>query len=105
MSHSDYVSRRSERDPRFEVELQAAAAELAIGEAIVRRWQEREISQPHLAELTGISPERLEAIEAGDTLTLHELIWLAHVLDLSVVIAPNFNVTTQAPRILRRTAS
>lgn len=105
MSHREYISRRQNRDPRFAAELNAAAAELAMGEAIVRRCQELGLSQPQLTDLTGFSAERLEAIESGDSLTFHELLWFAHVLDLSVSVGPDFSVTIQAPRMLSRTAS
>ena len=98
MSHRDYVRERGQREPRFAVERQAMDAELALGEAIVRRREERAISVAELADVTGIPAERLEAIEEGDTLTLHEMLWLLHALELSVILGPDFQLATKALR-------
>jgi transcriptional regulator with XRE-family HTH domain len=98
------VESRLQREPRFREELASANAELALGEAIVHRRHERNLSLEQIADLTGIPMERLEAIEAGDSMSLPEVLWLVHVLDLSVSIGANFHVNAQAPRFMRRSA-
>ena len=105
MSHREYIAERNRREPRFKAEVDAATAELAIGELLVNRWHERNLSTAELTDMTGISGERLEAIAAGDSLTVHEVLWLLHVLDLSLVIDQDFHVTSRAPRLLRRSVS
>jgi transcriptional regulator with XRE-family HTH domain len=99
MRHQDYVNERSRREPRFQAERQAAAAELALGEALVLRRHERGVSLADLADVTGISEARLESIEEGDSMTLHEFLWLLHALETGITIEPGFRVS---PRVLVR---
>lgn len=96
MKHETYVAERTAREPRFADERKAAAAELRLGELLVRRRVEHDVSIASLAELTGISESRLDDIEAGDGLTLHEVLWLVHVLDLNVAIEAGFAVSATA---------
>ena len=96
MKHEPYVAERTAREPRFADERKAAAAELALGELLVRRRVERDVSLASLAELTGISESRLDDIEAGDGLTLQEVLWLVHPLDLNVAIEAGFAVSATA---------
>jgi len=84
MSHRNYIVNRGQREPRFTVERQAAAAELALGEALVRRRHEWGSTLAQLAEQTGIAEERLEAIEEGESMTFHEVLWLLHALEVSM---------------------
>jgi transcriptional regulator with XRE-family HTH domain len=102
MSHREYVSDRSKREPRFQAEIVAASAELVLGEAIVNRRHERNLSLPQLSDVTGIPLERLELIEEDDALMLHEVLWLLHALDLSVSIDSEFQVSTHVHRFLGR---
>jgi transcriptional regulator with XRE-family HTH domain len=102
MSHRDYIADRIRREPRFQAELEVAEAELAIGELLVNRWHEKNLSIAQLMELTGISQERLEAVEAGDSMTLHEVLWLLHALDVSISIDQDFHVASHSPKLLRR---
>ncbi len=92
MSHRDYVADRVQREPMFATELQAAAAELVLGEALLRSRHEQGLSLAELAGRTGISEERLASIEAGDSITVPELLWLVHALDAAFSIAPGFQV-------------
>jgi hypothetical protein len=57
------------------------------------------VSLAQLAQTTGIAEERLEAIEGGESMTLHEVLWLLHALDLSVSIDAHFNVRFNAPAV------
>ena len=97
MNHQTYLTERSGRDPRFADERKAAIAELALGELLVDRRMERNLSVEQLAEVTGISKARLDDIEAGESLTLHEVLWLVHALDLDVMIGPGFMVSSGTP--------
>ena len=99
MTHRAYVAERSQREPRFEAERDAAAAELALGELLVRRRDEWNLSLGQVAQTTGIAEERLEAIEEGESMTFHEVLWLLHALDLSVSIDAHFNVRSNAPAV------
>ena len=96
MDHQRYVAQRSQREPRFASEREAAAAELAVGEAIFGRREELGRSLVELAAMTGIAEERLRALEEGEAMTLHEVLWLAHALDLSVSLGPGFHVVSKA---------
>lgn len=97
MKHKTSMAERSVRDPRFADERKAALAELALGEVLIRRRLERDVSLLELADTTGIPQDRLEAIEAGDSLTLHEVLWLVHALDAPVSIGAGFTVYSGAP--------
>jgi transcriptional regulator with XRE-family HTH domain len=97
MSHRNYVAERGQRDSRFTDERRAATAELVLGEVLARRREEQNISLSQLADATGIPEERLIAIDAGDAMTLHEVLWLLHVLEVSVSIGPGFDLTSQSP--------
>lgn len=97
MNHGTYVAERTARDPRFADERSAAIAELAVGEMIVRRRVARGMSLQTLSDMTGISEARLDDLEAGESLSLHELLWLAHALDLNVSIGPGFAISTVSP--------
>ena len=99
MSHQRYITERQQRDPRFGAERQVAAAELLLGETLVRRRHEMSISLAQLAAKTGIAEERLEDIEAGESLTLHEVLWLLHGLEVSVIIGPGFEVVPRVAMI------
>lgn len=105
MSHRNYVADREQREPRFTVERQAAIAELALGEALVRRRHEWNITLAQLAKQTGISEERLEAIEEGESMTLHEVLWLLHALDVSLTIGTDFDLIPRATTISKRSVS
>jgi transcriptional regulator with XRE-family HTH domain len=105
MSHRDYIADRARREPRFTAERQAAAAELALGDALVRRRHESHLTLSQLAEETGIPEERLEAIEEGESMTFHEVLWLLHALDISLSIEPDFSLAPRASAISRHSAS
>lgn len=92
MNHQDYVSRRSDLDPKFRQELALATAELQLATAIVERRMTRNIELGDLAERVGIVEDRLEAIEEGDQITIVEALRLAHELDLSIAIEPGFRL-------------
>ncbi len=92
MRNRDYVAARAAREPRFESDRRVAAAELALAGAIAEHRRSRGADIEHLASVTGISAERLDAIEEGDTINLDEAIWLAHALGLSVTIDPEFRL-------------
>jgi transcriptional regulator with XRE-family HTH domain len=99
MSHQRYVTERQQREPRFGAERQVAAAEFFLGETLARRRHELNVSLAQLAATTGITEERLEEIEAGDSLTLHEVLWLLHALEVSVIIGPDFEVVPRVAMI------
>lgn len=92
MSHEDYVSRRSERDPEFRQELALATAELQLATAIAERRLASDIELGDLAKRVGIGEDRLEAIEDGDQITIVEALRLAHELDLSIAIEPGYRL-------------
>lgn len=102
MSHQDYIADRTRREPRLQAEIAAAEAELAVGELIVNRRREHGMSLAEIAEMSGITLSRLEAIEEGDALTLHELLWLLHALDLSVAFDQDFHILSHTSSVLGR---
>lgn len=93
VKHETYVAERTAREPRFADERKVASAELALGESLVRRRVDRDVSLARLSELTGIPETRLDDIEAGDALTLHEDLWLSHALELDLAIRAGFSVS------------
>ena len=93
MRHQEYIARRSEQDPNFRLELAIATAELKLATAIAERRLSREISVGEVAEATGISVERLEAIEEGDNVTIAEALRIAHALDITIGIEPSFQLS------------
>lgn len=97
MHHRTYVAERIERGPRFADERSAAIAELAVGEMIVRRRVVRDASLQILSDTTGIPEARLDDIEAGESLSLHELLWLVHARELNIAIDPGFTISAAAP--------
>lgn len=105
MSHRNYVAAREQREPRFAAERQVAFAELALGEALVRRRHEWSITLAQLAKQTGISEERLEAIEEGESMTLHEVLWLLHALEVSLTIGTDFDLTPRVTAVSKRSVS
>ena len=88
-----YVQERTAREPRFGNEVAAARSELDLATALVQWRHNREMTLGQIAEITGMSEERIEAIEEGDAITVSEIMWLAQALNLVVSIGPNFNVT------------
>jgi transcriptional regulator with XRE-family HTH domain len=105
MTHMrDYIASRSQREPRFQAEVDAAEAELALAEALAVRRRERKLSLEEVAATTNISVERIEAIESGDGATVNEMLWLLHALDLSISVGPAFSVAAHGPTLLRRSA-
>jgi transcriptional regulator with XRE-family HTH domain len=103
MRHRDYVADRTAREPLFENERNAAAAELMLSGAIAARRQSLKVSLEHLANETGIPEDRLEAIEDGESMTLNEALWLLHALDLRTSIDGGFRlVTAPMPRLTVR---
>jgi transcriptional regulator with XRE-family HTH domain len=67
----------------------------AAGEAIFGRRDEHGVSLAELAAMTGIAEERLQALEEGESMTLHEVL-LIHALRLSVSSDPGFHVVPGA---------
>jgi hypothetical protein len=102
MSHRDYIADRERREPRFAAERQVAAAELTLGEALVHRRHQWNLTFAQLAEQTGIPEDRLEAIEEGESMTFHEVMWLLHALEVSLSIGPDFDLAIEVPTISRR---
>lgn len=68
----------------------------AAGEAIFGRRDGQGVSLAELAAMTGIAEERLQALEEGESMTLHEVFWLIHALPLSVSSDPGFHVVPGA---------
>ena len=99
MRHRDYVTARTAREPRFEAERKAAAPELELSGAIAARRQVLEIPLERLADETGIPMERLPAIEEGESMTVHEALWLLHALDLSARLGADLRITS-APSLV-----
>lgn len=93
MNHQDYVTRRSDRDPEFRRELAIATAELKLATAIAERRMATGIALSDLAMTTGISEERLVAIEDGDAITVSEILAITHVLHLTIDIGPDFRLS------------
>jgi transcriptional regulator with XRE-family HTH domain len=93
MNHEDYVNRRSEQDPEFRHELALATAELRLATAIAERRMANGMELADLAEIAGISMDRLEAIEDGDRITVIEALVLAHALDMTVAVEPGFRLS------------
>jgi hypothetical protein len=96
MGLQDYVEVRDARDPGFEAEVRAAEAEMVLGEALARRREEHGLALAQLADTSGIPEARLAAIEAGEAMTLHEVLWLLHALEMSVSIGADFRIMPQA---------
>ena len=109
MNHEDYVSRRSEEDPEFRQDRALAPADLQLATAIAERRMTRNIELGDLAERVGILEDRLEAIEDGDQITIVEALRLAHELDLSIAIEPEFRLfavsIAQVARQLQQTSA
>ena len=81
-------------DPEFEFHLAAAR----IGEEIVARLEELELTQAELAQRMGVSPARVSQILRGaDNLTLKSLVAVAAALnaDLQLAMKPR---SSAAPR-------
>lgn len=93
MNHQDYVTQRSERDPAFRHEFAIATAELALATAIAERRFALDMTTQELAQSTGISEERIEAIEEGDQILISEVLRLTHFLDIMVAIEPGFRLS------------
>jgi hypothetical protein len=104
MTHMrDYIAGRSQTEPRFQAEVAAAEAELALAEALAVRRRERSLTLEEIAA-TNIPAERIEAIESGDGATVNEMLWLLHALELSISVGPAFSVAALGPTLLRRSA-
>jgi transcriptional regulator with XRE-family HTH domain len=93
MNHEQYVANRVHRDPRFAFDRAAAAAELEFASVVAEQRHARKMNLETLADETGISIERLGAIEGGETATLSEVLWLAHILDLAISIDSDLRLT------------
>jgi hypothetical protein len=93
MNRQEYVSERSQRDPRFKVEHHAATAELELAEVLARRRRERGVPLAKLSDIAGIPTERLEAIDAGESMTFHEVLWLLRAIETAVTIDPGFRIS------------
>jgi hypothetical protein len=105
MKLENYVASRTAIDPRFEHEQIVAKAELAFTEAMVDQRNVQQLSLVALSDLTGIAVERLEALEEGESATLHEVLWLSHALNLVISVTPDLQIwasvsVNMTPRIL-----
>lgn len=92
MRQEEYAALRRAKSPRFTGHQAIAKAELAFGHAVEHRRDAAGLSYGDLAQATGIDAERLEAIEAGDSASLAEVLWLCHELRMEVAIDADFNV-------------
>lgn len=92
MKFDSYVASRTAIDPRFELEQTVAKAELAFTEAIVDQRSAQQLSLDALSNLTGIAVVRLEALEEGESATLHEVLWLSHALNLVISVTPDLQL-------------
>lgn len=99
MRHEDYVAARTARDPRFADERSIATAELKLSAMVYQRRQALDLSLETLSERTGISTDRLAAIEEGESTTLYETLWLCHALRFSVCVDEKFSLTA-TPAVL-----
>ena len=68
----------------------------AAGETIFARRDKQGVSLTELAAMTGIAEERLQALEEGESMTLHEVFWLIHALPLSISSDPSFHIVPGA---------
>ena len=93
MNHQDYIDRRSAKDPEFRQEFAIATAELKLATAIAQRRMAAGITTGELAERAGVPKDRLEAIEEGDDIKIHEVLRIADALDLAVGIEPEFRLS------------
>ena len=92
MRRDDYVAARLAKNPRFAAHQAVARAELAFSHAVQRRRDALNLSYAELSQATGIDPQRLEAIEEGETASMTELLWLCHALGIHASVDANFNI-------------
>jgi hypothetical protein len=93
MSIDRYIQERSAREPRFAHEVAVARSELDLATSLVRWRHDRRLTLGQIAELTGMTEERVQAIEDGGGMTVSEVLWFAQALNIVVSISPNFCLT------------
>jgi transcriptional regulator with XRE-family HTH domain len=85
MQHEEYIEEQMDADPRFGTRLAVAQACLNFSETIEWERSQRRISAEQLAQETGLTEDRIAAIEEGETPSLEEVLLLSSVLHLDIV--------------------
>ena len=86
MKRQDYANRHRADDARYDLNRAVARAHLDLAAALVHRRESLGYSVELAAERSGISPDRLELIEEGDTTSLGEVLRLCRGLDLILTV-------------------
>ena len=85
---AEYLADKT-RDPEWAKGFAEAKAELAVGIAIARAREARQLTQRDLAAKTGIRQPQIARIERGQTPNVATLARIASALDASFTINPD----------------
>ncbi len=96
MSREDYLNRQLASNARYDADRTVARAHLDLASALAERREALAESIEEVARRAGLSPERLEMIEEGDTTSLTEVMHLCHSLGLALRVDEHLQVQVAA---------